>query len=60
MTRHIKIAHSNIKTKYIKHEKIDGKYMCKVCNSTFTHSFKLKKHLLTKHDDKALEEKGLD
>jgi len=33
----------------MKHEKVDGKYLCSTCGKTYTHSRELKNHMAKKH-----------
>ncbi|TNV71369.1 hypothetical protein FGO68_gene5124 [Halteria grandinella] len=41
LTKHMKVVHSGVPKKYIKHIKKDKKFVCRVCNKAFKHSYNL-------------------
>ena len=53
--RHIAERHSGVEKKHLKHIKKDGKYVCKVCGKSYSHSRDLKKHYIGKHDTHDME-----
>ena len=49
MKRHRVLMHTQNKTKYIKHHKVEGTYKCKICDKSYTHSHNLKVHMIKTH-----------
>jgi len=43
----------------LRHTKVDGKYLCKICGKAFGHSFKLKDHIKKKHEKTDLNQAGI-
>jgi len=49
MERHMRDSHSNKPKIYLKHEKVNDKYICHVCRKPYSHTRDLKKHLEKEH-----------
>lgn len=60
LKRHIELKHKDHSTKYMKHIKKDGKYICKCCEKTYRHPSDLKKHYRTGHTEIELKKAGVD
>jgi len=60
LKRHIELKHKDHSTKYMKHIKKDGKYVCKCCEKTYRHPSDLKKHYRTGHTEIELKKAGVD
>jgi hypothetical protein len=43
----------------LRHAKVDGKYLCKICGKAFGHSLKLKDHIKKKHEKTDLNQAGI-
>ena len=54
LSRHFKLTHSALKSKYLKHIKKGERYTCKVCGMDYSHSFNLKQHILKHHKEQEL------
>ncbi len=58
--RHKQAKHANKVHKYMAHEKTDGKYKCKVCPKSYTHSAKHKIHYKRHHSEGEIRDKDID
>lgn len=56
LTKHMKVVHSGVPKKYIKHIKKDKKFVCRVCNKAFKHSYNLKIHYGRDHSQEQLKD----
>lgn len=52
----MKVVHGGQPKKYIKHIRKDKKFICRVCNHEFTHTYNLKMHYAKEHSHSELKQ----
>ena len=59
LERHVSDAHEGKPRSYIKHEIVDGKLLCKICQETFKYHRDVKSHYIKEHSGEELSKNGI-